>query len=95
MQAKQGKEFVYYFTSAHTCSATSRKAGLIMCNGSSRGKKKSHHHNIPFSSFLAPAFIAEHCAMWYGTFLWAVWVSCPVSVLSAPCAPQILAGKAA
>lgn len=40
MQAKQGKEFVYYFTSAHTCSATSRKAGLILCNGSSRGKKK-------------------------------------------------------
>lgn len=48
MQAKQGKEFVYFFTSAHTCSATSRKAGLIMCNGSSRGKKKAITTTSPF-----------------------------------------------
>jgi len=33
VQAKQNKEFICHFLSAGRCSATSRKAGLIACNG--------------------------------------------------------------
>lgn len=43
---------------------------------------KCWHSKCSPSSFFAPAFIVEHNAIWYGTSLWPVWVSCPVCVPS-------------
>lgn len=36
----------------------------------------------PFWKSLPLSFIAEHYIIWYGIFLWSIWVSCPKCVPS-------------
>lgn len=86
MQAKQSKESIHYFPSAGTCSATSRKSGLIMSDSEYPLLPPPILHFLLFNT------------MPYGLEYPFVHCRSPVWGLSLPnscCTPSLLAGRAA
>lgn len=85
---KQSKDLIYCFPWALRGSATSREAGLIVCN-CFLGRQAISFQISLTSSLLSPGFLAEYDIIWYGTFLWSFGVICSdTSLLSLLCTPS-------
>lgn len=79
--AKQKEKFAHYIPSAGRCPDTFWEAGPQQAQSVALDDKCHKRKCSPSSSFPS-ACIAECDVIWYGIFLWSVWVSCPSCVIS-------------